>query len=100
MTICLVSLRLICLRYLIEMHSTKVLVCKQACRTLAVQHASYIVPGEGGMHQGGRGQERARVPERRGKPRGENKKIYCFLIFKNSLQNLIKAEEKLTFLPL
>lgn len=30
----------------------------------------------------------------------ENKKNYCFLIFKNSLQNLIKAEEKLTFLPL
>lgn len=28
------------------------------------------------------------------------KKNYCFLIFKNSLQNLIKAEEKLTFLPL
>lgn len=50
--------------------------------------------------EGGRGQERARAPERRGKPRGENKKIYCFLIFKNSLQNLIKAEEKLTFLPL
>lgn len=53
MTICLVSLRLICLRYLIEMHSTKVLVCKQACRMLAVQHASYIVPGKGGMHQRG-----------------------------------------------
>lgn len=30
----------------------------------------------------------------------ENKKKYCFLIFKNSLQNLIKAEQKLTFLPL
>lgn len=55
MTICLVSLRLICLRYLIEMHSTKVLVCKQACRRLAVQQASHIAPGEGGTHQGGRG---------------------------------------------
>lgn len=28
------------------------------------------------------------------------KKKNCFLIFKNSLQNLIKAEQKLTFLPL
>lgn len=49
----------------------------------------------------GRGEgRREHAPERKRKPRGENKKIYCFLIFKNSLQNLIKAEEKLTFLPL
>lgn len=66
MTICLVSLRLICLRYLIEMHSTKVLVCKQACRMLAVQHASYIVPGKGGMHQRGeRAGESTRTREKR-----------------------------------
>lgn len=68
MTICLVSLRLICLRYLIEMHSTKVLVCKQACRTLAVQYASYIAPGKGGMHQRGereRAGEHTRTREKR-----------------------------------
>ena len=53
MTICLVSLRLICLRYLIEMHSTKVLVCKQACSTPAVQPASYIAAGKGGTRQRG-----------------------------------------------
>jgi hypothetical protein len=48
------------------MHSTKVLVCKQACRTLAVQHASYIVPGEGGMHQRGeRAGESTRSREKR-----------------------------------
>lgn len=83
------------------MHSTKVLVCKQACRMLAVQQASYIAPGKGGMHQRGeRAGESTHAPERRGKASRENKKNYCFLIFKNSLQNLIKAEEKLTFLPL
>lgn len=48
------------------MHSTKVLVCKQACRTLAVQHASYIVPGKGGMHQRGeRAGESTRTREKR-----------------------------------
>lgn len=79
MTICLVSLRLICLRYLIEMHSTKVLVCKQACRTLAVQHASYIAPGKGGVRQmGERAGERTRASERRGKTRREEKKIIAF----------------------
>lgn len=50
--------------------------------------------------EGERAGESTRTPERTGKARRENKKNYCFLIFKNSLQNLIKAEEKLTFLPL
>lgn len=84
------------------MHSTKVLVCKQACSMPTVQPASYIAPGKGGTGQSGgeRAGESTHAPERRGEARRENKKNYCFLIFKNSLQNLIKAEEKLTFLPL
>lgn len=70
-------------------------------QNVAVQQASYIAPGKGGTHRRGeRAGESTQAPERRGKASRENKKNYCFLIFKNSLQNLIKAEEKLTFLPL
>lgn len=78
MTICLVSLRLICLRYLIEMHSTKVLVCKQACRTLAVQHASYIAPRKGGRDTPERGEgrrEHAHTREKRENRKREEKNI-------------------------
>lgn len=76
-------------------------MCKQACSTPAVQPASYIAPGKGGTRQSGeRAGESTHMLERGGKARRENKKNECFLIFKNSLQNLIKAEEKLTFLPL
>ena len=49
---------------------------------------------------GERAGESTHALERRGEARRENKKNYCFLIFKNSLQYLIKAEENLTFLPL
>lgn len=49
------------------MHGTKVLVCKQACRTLAMQHVSDIAPGRGGMHRrGGEGRgEHTRAREKR-----------------------------------
>lgn len=83
-TICLVSLRLICLRYLIEMHSTKVLVCKQACSMPTVQPASYIAPGKGGTRQRvGRGPERTRTRWRdEGKPGERIKKLLLFNIQK------------------
>lgn len=62
------------------MHSTKVLVCKQACSMPTVQPASYIAPGKGGTGQsGGRGLERARTRRRdEGKPGERIKKIIAF----------------------
>lgn len=104
MTICLVSLRLICLRYLIEMHSTPRSWCANRLAEgwlCSKPHTS--LPGREGRMEGGRGEragESTHAPERRGETSRENKKNYCFLIFKNSLRNLIKAEEKLTFLLL
>lgn len=58
------------------MHSTKVLVCKQACRTLAVQHASYILSGKGGMLRRGEEGRREHAHQKEEGNQGERIKKY------------------------
>ena len=53
---------------------TKVLVCKQACRRLAVQQASHIAPGKGGTPGGGAGGEGRGEHTRTGEKRGNEQR--------------------------